>query len=231
MTKQLEFEESKIRQYEIFFRRVCNSVVQRTDFDRLNKEGKSFFKKTKERLHIESTEWRQRITTCLDVIWDSDTAIVHFQNLSRRKKNEQGQLWEEYLKLYGVLSAVYIQRSSLLNLHEIFKLPHKKSTEEKFERLNIIFLRHCISAHPIDCLDEGDSKPYKIDRSSIADYGNIIVRDQNNNAVAYDVYWSILEYKSNAEDLFDEICQKMLRHLYNSEHLTTLVNELNTIKS
>ena len=76
----INFENTKTRLYENFIRDIANSIVQRIDFEKLDKEGKSFLTKTKERLRFDSDKAWRFLTSSLDTIGDSQFAIVTFIN-------------------------------------------------------------------------------------------------------------------------------------------------------
>jgi hypothetical protein len=116
----IEFEHTKIRYYENFIRDIVNSIVNRIDFEKLNNENKLFLTKIKERLCFDNDNGWKFLVSSLDTIGDSQFAITTFQN----HKIENGQKFntgENYLRLYGILSAVYIQQQALLKLSDLFK--------------------------------------------------------------------------------------------------------------
>lgn len=101
----IEFERTKIRQYENFIRCIINSIVRRIDFEKLSDENKSFRTKIKERLCFDNDNGWRFLMSALDTIGDSQFAITTFQN--HKIENEQKfNTGENYLRLYGVLSAV-----------------------------------------------------------------------------------------------------------------------------
>src|SRR5699024_9625263 len=115
------FEESKIRNYETFIRDIVNTIVRRIDFNKLDSENKSFLTKIKERLCFDNDNGWIFLISSLDSIGDSQFAITTFQNykIENGKKFNTG---ENYLRLYGILSAVYIQQQALLKLSDLFKV-------------------------------------------------------------------------------------------------------------
>jgi hypothetical protein len=120
----------------------------------------------------------------LDTFGDSHFAITTFQN----HKIENGQKFntgENYLRLYGILSAVYIQQQALLKLSDLFKTGQIDELKSNFEKLDITFLRHCISAHPINFNQNGTKVSFRIDRNSLNDNGLLNIRDEFNETKTF----------------------------------------------
>ena len=209
----INFENTKTRLYENFIRDVANTIVQRIDFEKLDKEGKSFLTKAKERLCFDSDKGWKFLTSSLDTIGDSQFAIVTFINhkIENGKKFNTG---ENYLRLYGVFSAVYIQQQALLKLSDLFETGQVDNLKSDFDNLEITFLRHCISAHPINYNNNGTKVSFKIDRNSLNDDGLLSIRDESNNMKIYNVFDSLNEYISESEKCLESICQKQISNCY-----------------
>jgi len=228
----INFENTKTRLYENFIRDITNSIVQRIDFEKLDKEGKSFLAKAKERLCFDNDKGWKFLTSSLDTIGDSQFAITTFLNhkIENGKKFNTG---EKYLRLYGILSAVYIQQQALLKLSDLFKTGQIDKLKKDFDNLEITFLRHCISAHPINYNNEGIKVSFKIDRNSLKDNGLLSIRDESNNANTYNVFDSLNKYIFQSEKCLEVICQKLISNCYKTakEKYDELNTKLDKIKN
>jgi len=226
----IEFEHTKIRNYENFIRDIVNSIVNRIDFEKLNNENKSFLTKIKERLCFENDNGWKFLVSSLDTIGDSQFAITTFQNY----KIDNGQKFntgENYLRLYGVLGAVYIQQQALIKLSDLFKTGQIDELKSKFDKLEITFLRHCISAHPINLNHNGTKVSFRIDRNSLNDNGLINIRDEFNKTKSYNIYVCLNEYVSQAEDCLKIISRKVISNSYQTarEKFNDLIDKLERI--
>lgn len=214
MRQVIDYQNTNIRQYEIFIRDIANSFVQRLDFEKLERNGKTFLEKAKERFCFDSNKGWMFLTSSLDTIGDSQFAIVHFLDY----KFENGKIFipggEHYLRLYGVLSAIYIQQKSILKLCDLFKVENLTSIKDNFDKLDITFLRHSISAHPTNFNNSKEKVSYKIDRNSLNDKGDLSVRDESNNAKTYNIFDAIIEYQSLAEMILENICIKVIENTH-----------------
>ncbi len=222
-----DFEHTKIRLYEKFIRDIVNVIVNRTDFEKLNKD---FATKMKERLRFDNDNGWKFFVSSLDIIGDSHFAITTFQNY----KIENGQKFdtgENYLRLYGVLSAVYIQQQAILKLSDLFKTGHLDSLKTDFDKLEITFLRHCISAHPINFNQNGIKVSFRIDRNSLNNNGLINIRNEFNVTQTFNIYNSLNDYILEAENCLKIISKKVISNCYQTakEKFEKLNNELERI--
>jgi predicted nucleotide-binding protein (sugar kinase/HSP70/actin superfamily) len=124
--------------------------------------------------------------------------------------------------IYGVLSAVYIQQQSLMKLFQLFKL---KKIKSEFDHLTITFLRHCISAHPVNFKIDNKEVCYKLVRSSLSMDGNIMIVDNFNEFTTYNIYDAIEEYEKLAEEKMEIISKRIVDLLFKTSKEKT--NELN----
>lgn len=228
----INFENTKTRLYENFIRDIANSIVQRIDFDRLNKNGKSFLTKTKERFRFDSDRGWKFLISSLDTIGDSQFAIVAFLNHKIENINKVNT-GENYLRLYGLLSAVYIQQQAILKLSDLFKTGQIDRLKQDFDNLQITSLRHYISAHPINYDSNGTKVSFKIDRNSLNDNGLLSIIDESNNIEVYNVFETLDDYITMTDKCLETICKKMISNCYNSakEKCDELNYELEKIKN
>lgn len=239
----INYEKTKIRQYEKFLRELINSVVQKIDFEKLNRNKISFLSKTKERFHFDDVRGWKFLMSCLDTIGDSQFAVTTFVN-HKIKNGKDFNIGEQYLRIYGVLSAIYIQQQAIKKLFDLFKIEETASLINEINDLDITFLRHCISAHPINFDNSNDKVSSRIDRNSITDLDDLyIINEQNNlkyykilsfridrNSVTnlgdlcivneqndienYNIFKSIEQYEGKAEFYIESVITKMIKNIY-----------------
>ncbi len=108
----------------------------------------------------------KKIRSCIDLIEDTEDAIIEFfsYQLSTSPLNER--LGEKYLRLYGILNAVYLQYQAIIQLAELIKCPNKKAMETEFKNLKIIEARHIAAAHTVNFLPHSTSK-FKVAEGTI----------------------------------------------------------------
>jgi len=227
----MKYEETKIRLLESFIRNIINTVVQKIDSEKLENTGQSFLAKTKDRFRFDDNRGLKFLNSSLDVIGDAQFAIVSFED-SKIKNGKEFNTGEQYLRIYGVLSAVYIQQQAIIKLSDLVKINELSESKKEFDKLDITFLRHCISAHPINFEISKKKYSYKIDRDSINDNGNLSIRDEENNAKIYNIFSALEEYKKIGELYLNNIATKLIKNTYKSSEVKKkeLLDKLNLIK-
>jgi hypothetical protein len=218
-TERTDFENTKIRLYEKFIRDNVNSIVSQLDYAKLDKEKKSFLEKIKERLCFDNDNGWKFLVSSLDIIGDSQFAITSFQNykVENGKKFNTG---ENYLRLYGILSAIYIQQQAIIKLSDLFKTGNLKKIKTKFNELEITNLRHYISAHPINFRkNEVVIESFRIDRNSLNDNGIFIIRDQSNKGKTFNIYNLLNDHILQAEECLKTISKKMISNCYQTDRI------------
>src|ERR1035437_2622593 len=84
-----------------------------------------------------------RFRSCIDLIEDTENAIIHFSNYGLEKYTSKigKDFGEIYIKLYGVLNAIYLQINAIIEIHEICKIPNKNKVVRDFKSHSIFELR------------------------------------------------------------------------------------------
>lgn len=86
----------------------------------------------------------------MDVVGDASGAIRNFLRFGLDGPTRYQDIGERYLRLYGLLSAAYIQQQSVIKLIELMNVPNLKATKAAFEGLEIRDLRHKLASHSTD---------------------------------------------------------------------------------
>lgn len=132
---------SLLFKYASLFRKMINRRVQVSD------------RSIRELLKLNSASDWEFLTAAMDIIDDGSAAIGHVQKFGLCGPTKYDDLGEKYLRLYGVLSATYIQQQSIGAIYRIMNVPHLKELQKKFKALEIRDLRHKLSSHGTDYLD------------------------------------------------------------------------------
>ena len=227
----IEYENTLIRKYENFIREVVNSSVNGIDWDKLESQQKMFVDKMKELFKFQDSESWSFLTSSLDTLGDSHFAIVSFLN-SNIENGKNFNTGERYLRLYGVLSSVYIHFRAISTLADLVK-SKTSELEQEFKNLDISFLRNAISAHPVNFELNGDKMNFKIARYSLNDLGSLDVIDKQNQFNTYDLHESLNAYIEFSEETIEKVIKKMVQNRYASSAIKReeLLNKLEKLKS
>jgi hypothetical protein len=173
-----------------------------------------------------------RFRGCIDLMEDTQVAINHvYEKGLSIKANDYG---ERYLKLYGVLNAIYMQMLALIELVELFKIPPKAKMIKEFKQLQIIELRNKVAAHTPNYLNQGEKERetdfYRLTRTSIGQWGNkIAIVSSFDELEEFDLIPLMKEFSNKVEDNLESICERGLKSLFpnNSESKDWMVDRLN----
>ena len=203
------YNDTKIRLHEVFIRDLINSVVDKINLDEL-KENQTFLSEITRKLHFDNIRGWKFLISSLDTIGDTQCAILQFCQI------KEINIAENYLRLYGVLSAIYIQQRAILKICDLFKINNLKLIKSEFDDLDITFLRHCISAHPVNYSKNGGKiTSFKIVRSNLSHSDGLIeVVNENNKIIEYNIFVLIKEYTLIAELYMNKIAIKLIDNVY-----------------
>mgnify|MGYP001163408200 CR=1 FL=1 len=98
------------------------------------------------------------ICVAMDVVEDALLAIGSFLHFSLDGPTRYEDIGERYLRLYGLLSAAYVQQQAVLKLYSLMNCSNPKAIRDEFDKLEIRTLRHQLASHSLDFLRRGESR-------------------------------------------------------------------------
>ena len=96
------------------------------------------------------------LATSMDIVGDASNAIRNFLQFGLDGPTRCNDVGERYLRLYGVLTATYIQQQAVLKLYKLMNVPNPQDIKEKLDALEIRTLRHKLASHGTDYLESKD---------------------------------------------------------------------------
>lgn len=192
MDRKLDLVES----YGSTFRDLINAKVQPTKLT------------IREVLKLSKDEDWAFLCTSMDIIGDACLAIDNFIRFGLDGPTRYDEDGERYLRLYGILSATYIQQEAVLKLYQLMNVPPSlKEGRDMLDALEIRLLRHKLSSHSTNYYDK--------DSNSIQTYAPIRVDLKGFHCG----YMNFEEIKTHSVDLQSAI----------NQHLETLIEMLDNI--
>ncbi|WP_024773021.1 hypothetical protein [Aquimarina macrocephali] len=188
-------------------------------------------------LKFENTDDDVRLRACIDLIEDSEFAISEFyKNGLITTSNRNGEM---YLRLYGVLNAVYLQMQSTIELIELFKIPNKKKIVSELKALKIIDVRNKLGAHTpnyTNVIGHGKSKTesYRLGRSTMSKWGNgLKIASSHGSIEEFELIPLMNEFSGRIEYYLDLISDKALKSLFpnSSENKDWMAHRLNFVRN
>lgn len=169
-------------------------------------------------------DWK-RYRASLDLIVDTEYAITNaFEYQLGKSDSNKG---ENYLRLYGVLNAVYLQMSAYKEISMLLNYPLKDAVKTDFNKLAIYKLRNIAASHTVNYKDEKNnlenskpSKTYRLIQSELEYTGSkILIITENNERLEFNLLEVLGEYEKMSRVLLINLINHAIKNLvYKSEH-------------
>ena len=167
-----------------------------------------------------------RFRSCIDLIGDTENAIICFSNYGLVKYSSKigKDFGEIYLKLYGILNAVYLQMNTIIEIFEICKIPNKKNVIEQFRSHGIFELRNIMGAHTPNFEDKSDYMPPNFNRNSFritqmqlnAKGNNLHAVDSFKNIKEFNLYELVMSYNDLSERILYDGCNEYMNRIFSN---------------
>lgn len=106
----------------------------------------------KDALRLNKEEDWSFIWTSMDIIDDATLALESFLKFGLDGPTKYDDVGEKYLRLYGILSATYIQQQAIKRLYKLNNVSNPKEAFKEIDALRIREIRHKIASHPCEYL-------------------------------------------------------------------------------
>jgi hypothetical protein len=149
-----------------------------------------------------SNTWNQ-ICSSLDVIDDTLTAIKSYTNTEFPK-----EIGTQYLFVYGILQALFLQQDALRHLSEAFEVDYEKHNLLK----DIREIRNAAVGHPTKFRRKGETYYYHLSRISIKKKGFELLQYKDSNSTEFlkiDVLTSIKKQLNAIIENYNSIVEKL----------------------
>jgi hypothetical protein len=192
-------------------------------------KGKSFRQAINQKLKFEKEDDWITLCSLIDVLGDTELAKENFLKYDLSGPTKIKDTGEQYLRLYGIVNAVYLQKSVILSFLELIKFHGKKQFVSKFSSLGIIKLRNIVGAHTVDFKDGDQLNPHQISRGSL-EHGPISARDSKGKFTEYDLKKLLTEYNEFASDLLITAIEKFIKMAMGGQKLKEYNDRLGLVK-
>jgi len=137
----------------------------------------------------------KRIRSCIDLIEDTEEAIISFSKYGIEKYSSRfnSDFGGKYLRLYGILNAVQQQKLAIIELYEVLKISNKTQIKRSLDNLKIIEIRNVVGAHTINLNDIGSHKSNEI-KTNFFRITQMMLTNKADNIDAVDGFNNIRNY-------------------------------------
>jgi hypothetical protein len=205
MDKKLDLLEA----YGSTFRDLINATVQPTKLT------------IREVLRMSKDEDWAFLRSAMDIIGDVCLAIDSFLMFGLNGPTKYDEVGERYLRLYGILSATYIQQQAVLKLYQLMSVPPTlKEGVSMINGLEIRMLRHKLCSHSTDYYDESSKTlqtyvPIRVDLDDFCcGYAN---NDNTGEQHLVDLKKAINDHLNTMVEMLDRVLDKAIKTLYSGQ--------------
>lgn len=153
------------------------------------------------------------ICSLLDILGDTELAKENFEKYGISGPTKFEDPGEKYLRLYGILNTIYLQKTAIIEFLELVKHKDKTKFEKELESLKLLELRHIVGAHTIDYIENGTKNPHQVQRTSL-DQKSIRTLDSNNNFKVYNLNELLIEYNKSANRILFLGTEKFIQTVF-----------------
>jgi hypothetical protein len=169
------------------------------------------------RLNADS-DW-EFICVAMDIVDDACMALNDFLRFSLDGPTRYDNTGERYLRLYGVLSATYIQQEATRKLYALMNCPSPKDIDERFAQLEVRSLRHQVASHGTDYRVPGTTKTlsYVPVRIGLRGYTCEVTEGRGNDTRTVDLRAAVQAHCEVLSDVLHLVYEKGLKTLFRGQ--------------
>jgi hypothetical protein len=201
----------------------------------INVKVRSSEKTVRELLHLNKDEDWDFLCVAMDVVEDASIAIRNFLQFGLDGPTKYEDIGERYLRLYGLLSATYIQQQAALKLFELMQVHKPKAIKAKLNGLKIRDLRHKLASHSTNYDNQvtKDIETYVPVRIGVGGFHCMYSQNRGKNILqSLDLEVAVEEHCRLLISIMDAIYAKVIQTLYHDqrEKLTELTERLEDLR-
>lgn len=155
------------------------------------------------------------------LIDDTEFAKNSFKEFDLQGPSRHRDTGERYLRLYGLLNAMYQQKLAVENLLEIHKIPEKREFKKKLSESELIIVRNKIGAHSVNFQSTREDSEHKFDVYEISrpelERGKILLIRNQKDFENYDLEKSINEFNELVEEILSIVTGKVIRKIFQNQ--------------
>jgi hypothetical protein len=167
-------------------------------------------------LRLNSSQDWDFICVAMDVIGDAALAIDHFFRFSLDGPTRYVDTGERYLRLYGVLSATYLQQEAVIKLYFLMNCPNPKGIQAEINNLEIRTFRHQIASHSVDFRESKDAQlqAFVPVRVSLSGFRCTISEGRGNSERTVKLDDALNEHCRTMTSILDRIYEKSVKTFF-----------------
>ena len=206
------------------------------------KYSKDFEKDLIKQMKFQNSTDLNKYRACVDLLDDTEYALNSFFKYQlgdlKIKNNDFGEL---YLRLYGILNAVYLQMSGFETLARLLNHPKRDNISKEFEKLDIYKLRGIAGSHTVNYMYDKETRQqdnvkkntsFRIIQMNLDKEGSkLTALDENNLIFDFNILDCLYEYENKATSLLFELIEHAFNKFVNKKDIKNeFLEKLNKLR-
>jgi hypothetical protein len=156
------------------------------------------------------------ICIAMDVIGDAALALENFLRFGLEGPSRYESVGEQYLRLYGLLSATYIQQEAVLKLYRLMNCPKPDAIKLQINGLAVRTLRHQIASHSVDYRrpEGGKNQAFVPVRIGLQTFSCDVTENRGDATHTVKLDDAVVEHCKLLVSILDEIYAKSMRTIF-----------------
>jgi hypothetical protein len=171
-------------------------------------------------LRLNSPDDWSFICVAMDVIGDAALALKNFLAFSLDGPTRYEDAGERYLRLYGLLSAAYLQQVAVHKLYKLMNCPDPSDVKAEIDDLEIGTLRHQVASHSIDYRgpDGGKHQAFVPVRIGLSGFSCMVTKDRGGGPTrTIDLDEAVNAHCRLIASVLDRIYEKAVKTLFRGQ--------------
>ena len=154
------------------------------------------------------------LCTAMDIICDSSMAISNFIKYGVDGPTKYNDKGESYLRLYGLLSATYLQQNAVMNIYRILSIRGFKEFKDNIKKLKIREIRNKLASHSNDFQTNFGKECYLPLRMTLYGHTCEYINNKTNELDKVDLIAEIYNSANLLMDAFESLLEASIERLY-----------------
>ncbi|TGM60814.1 hypothetical protein [Leptospira vanthielii] len=194
------------------------NIITKIQREKVSKtpSGKNFRKSISQKYKLSKLiDWDHYLSV-IYLLEDTELAKKNFYDFGISGPTKYDEMGEKYLRLYGILNAISLQKEAILKLIEIFKINNLKKLSKELSALKIIIFRNIAASHTVNYNSNDGVKSYMLSRITI-DKEKIDFLDEKNQTYHINIINEIENFNDIIIQLLESITEKIINTVYSTE--------------
>jgi len=225
--RKIAYEFDRANRYSGILREIVEEKAQKGRSK--SPVGFDFIDYMKKQLKLNKREDFHFLCTCMDLLEDTILATKSYIE----ETNVKNDIGEKYLRLYGLLNAVYIHANSIIEMYRIVNMQNSKKFRNSVHSLRVIKIRNKLGSHGSSYIEDDENiSTYVISRVELNNQNVTFFNNKNLKREQLNIISLLEEYICFMNGAMKTICTKLISTIYksNENKIGEYVNKINDIE-